>query len=47
MRGGKRIDPRKEGLVHLVGLAFLLSLMLLVTYFDLQRLFAGRSIFTP
>ncbi len=46
LRGGKRIDPQKEGLVHLVGMAVLLGLMVLVTYFDIQRLLAGHSIFS-
>ena len=32
---GKRIDPRKEGTIHLVGLAILLMLMFLVTFQDI------------
>ena len=32
---GRRIDPAKEGLVHLIGLALLVALMLLVTWQDL------------
>jgi len=44
LRGGKRIDPRKEGLVHLVGLAILLGLMLIISYFDILRLIAGQPI---
>jgi regulator of sigma E protease len=48
VRGGKKIDPQKEGLVHLVGIAVLLSLMILITFFDVQRLLSGHSIFpTP
>lgn len=48
VRGGKKIDPQKEGLVHLVGIAVLLSLMVLITFFDVQRLLSGHSIFpTP
>jgi regulator of sigma E protease len=34
---GKRIDPAREGLVHFVGIAVLLTLMLVVTYFDIMR----------
>jgi len=45
LRGGKKIDPQKEGMVHLVGIAVLLGMMLIVTFFDVQRLLAGRSIF--
>ena len=32
---GKRVDPRKEGTIHLVGLAILLALMFLVTIQDI------------
>jgi regulator of sigma E protease len=32
---GKRIDPAKEGLVHLIGLGLLVALMLLITWQDL------------
>ena len=45
LRGGKKIDPQKEGLVHLVGLAILLGLMLIISYFDVLRLIAGQPIF--
>jgi regulator of sigma E protease len=45
IRGGKKIDPQKEGLVHLVGIAVLLGLMLIISYFDVLRLISGQSIF--
>jgi regulator of sigma E protease len=32
---GKRIDPEKEGAVHLIGLALLLTLMIFITYQDI------------
>jgi regulator of sigma E protease len=32
---GRRVDPAKEGLVHLIGLAFLLAIMLFITWQDL------------
>ncbi len=32
---GRRVDPAKEGLVHLIGLAFLVALMLFITWQDL------------
>jgi regulator of sigma E protease len=31
---GKRIDPAKEGLVHLIGLALMVALMLFITWQD-------------
>jgi len=36
LRRGKRISSSKEGLVHLVGMAFLLALMVIITYYDLR-----------
>jgi regulator of sigma E protease len=33
------INPEKEGMIHLAGLAMLLMLMVVVTYFDVLRLF--------
>ncbi|MGP4068011.1 RIP metalloprotease RseP [Halobacillus sp. B29] len=36
---GKPIDPQKEGIVHFIGFALLMLLMLLVTWNDIQRLF--------
>lgn len=44
LRGGRRIDPRKEGVVHLVGMAVLLALMLMISYFDILRIFEGTPI---
>ncbi len=32
---GKRLDPRKEGAIHLVGLALLMTIMLIITYHDI------------
>jgi regulator of sigma E protease len=32
---GKRIDPEKEGAVHLIGLALLVTLMIFITYQDI------------
>ena len=34
---GRPIDPEKEGMVHFIGFALLLLLILLVTYNDLLR----------
>ena len=44
IRGGKRISPRTEGLVHFIGFAMLIGLALLITYQDILRLIRGGSI---
>ncbi|HLR07961.1 MAG TPA: RIP metalloprotease RseP [Bacillota bacterium] len=36
---GKPIDPEKEGIVHFIGFALLMLLMIVVTWNDIQRLF--------
>jgi regulator of sigma E protease len=41
IRGGKRIPPEKEGLVHMIGFFLLLGLILVVTYFDIARIVNG------
>lgn len=38
VRGGRRIAPEKEALVHLTGFALLLVSVLIITYFDIARL---------
>ncbi len=38
---GKELDARKEAMVHQVGLFILLGFVLLVTFLDVQRIFAG------
>lgn len=38
LRGGRRIAPEKEALVHLMGFALLMAGVLVVTYFDIARL---------
>ncbi len=43
-RGGKRISPRKEGLVHVVGFAVLIGLILVVSFFDITRILSGESL---
>jgi regulator of sigma E protease len=32
---GKRVDPRKEGLVHLIGMVALICLLLIVSFYDI------------
>ncbi|GAA3323620.1 hypothetical protein GCM10020331_048220 [Ectobacillus funiculus] len=36
---GKPIDRQKEGLVHFIGFALLMLLMLVVTWNDIKKLF--------
>jgi regulator of sigma E protease len=43
-RGGKRISPKKEGLVHMAGFVVLIGLILAVSYFDVLRILNGGSI---
>jgi regulator of sigma E protease len=44
IRRGKRISPKKEGLVHLIGFVILMALMLAVTLQDIIRIASGESI---
>ena len=44
-RRGKRIAPEKEAIVHLVGLALILTMAVVVTYLDVARIIAGGSLF--
>lgn len=39
---GRPINPNKESLVHFVGFAFLMLLMLIVTYNDIMKVFFGK-----
>ena len=38
LRGGRRISPEKESLVHLTGFALMMAGVIVVTYFDIARL---------
>mgnify|MGYP002381351686 CR=1 FL=1 len=44
LRGGKKIAPEKEGMVHLAGMVILLGLMFFIAFGDVQRLFSGNSL---
>ncbi len=44
LRGGRRIAPEKEGMVHFAGMVVLLALMAIITVFDVGRLIGGESI---
>ena len=44
VRRGKRISPKTEGLVHLIGLAMLMLLLVAITYQDIIRIISGESL---
>jgi regulator of sigma E protease len=43
-RRGKRIAPQKEAMVHFIGLVAILTLAVVITYFDVVRVFSGEGI---
>ena len=43
-RKGKRVSPRTEGLVHLIGFVMLIGLMLVVSYYDIVRVISGEPL---
>lgn len=43
LRGGRRIAPEREGLVHFAGLVLLLGFMFVIAFFDVGRLLSGDS----
>ena len=45
LRGGRRIDPKKEALVHLVGLIVFIAIAIAVTFADISRIANGESLF--
>jgi regulator of sigma E protease len=44
VRRGKRIAPQKEAIVHLVGLAALLIMVIALSYFDIARIVRGEDL---
>ncbi len=44
IRRGKRISPKREGLVHLIGFFMLMAFILAVTYQDIIRIISGESL---
>ena len=44
IRRGKRISPERERMAHFVGFVLLMTLVIVVSYFDLSRLIGGGSI---
>jgi regulator of sigma E protease len=45
LRRGRRIAPQKEALVHLAGLAVIMTFVVVISYFDIARIIHGQSIF--
>jgi regulator of sigma E protease len=45
LRRGRRIAPAKEALVHFVGFAALLILVVVLSYFDVARIVKGEELF--
>lgn len=44
VRGGKRIPPKYEGLIHLIGFIVLLLLIAIVSYYDIARIVQGDNL---
>jgi len=44
IRRGRRIAPEKEAIVHLIGLAMILTFAVVITYFDVLRVFRGDNL---
>lgn len=44
VRRGKRISPKKEGLVHLIGFMALILLLVVISYYDIMRIIRGESL---
>jgi len=44
VRRGKRISPKREGLVHLIGFVLLMAFIVAVTYQDIIRIISGDSL---
>lgn len=43
VRGGRKISPEKEGLVHFAGLVLLIGLMFVIAFRDVDRILGGGS----
>ena len=41
IRGGRKVEPEKENLVHFIGFALLMGLMVFITYKDIIRWLTG------
>jgi regulator of sigma E protease len=45
LRRGKRVSPRVENMVHMVGFALLLALIVIISYHDILRWVRGEGLF--
>lgn len=43
LRGGKRLAPEREGMVHLAGIVLLIGLMFVIAFSDIRRIVNGDS----
>jgi regulator of sigma E protease len=43
VRRGKRISPKREGLVHLIGFIVLILLIMVISYYDISNIIHGES----
>lgn len=43
LRGGRKIAPEKEGLVHLAGMVVLIGLMFVIAFSDIRRIVSGDT----
>jgi regulator of sigma E protease len=43
IRRGKRISPKTEGLVHLIGFVIFIVVMVAITYGDITRILSGNG----
>jgi regulator of sigma E protease len=43
VRRGKRISPKREGLVHLIGFIVLILLLVVISYYDIAHIIQGES----
>ena len=43
-RQGKRVPPKIEGMVHLIGLVMLIGFLFIITYQDILRIISGKSL---
>jgi regulator of sigma E protease len=44
VRRGKRVSPKREGLVHLIGFIVLIILIMVISYYDIANIIHGESI---
>ncbi|MFC2001460.1 RIP metalloprotease [Chloroflexota bacterium] len=44
VRRGKRVPPKTEGMIHVIGFAMLIAAMVAITYQDIIRIIAGESL---